>query len=639
MLHRKTTRLAISVGALMVTTLISSSAAWAMSSSYSQAPALAAMVAAGDLPALVDRLPADPFVLTPIEEVGQYGGTWRSALKGAGDNGWLRRTLAYEPLVSYTIGWDGVVPNLASSFESNEDGTEYVFKLREGHKWSDGTPFTAEDIVYGYSVFQHPEYRGRGNRPFIEDATVTAVDATTVKFTFEEPNGLFLQNMASVNAMYPLMYQKAYCSQYDIDFNSEADANAKAAGLSGWAEALYLACDIDNWGDENRPTLQAWMPVTPYDGLSQLIKFERNPYYFKVDTAGNQLPYIDNLEMKQTESTEDIVLQALNGEIDFQNRHIATLDNKGLFIDGQENGGYRLYETVAASMNTVTIELNQTSLDPVLNEIFNQRDFRVALSVAINRPELIDLLFVGQGEPYQAAPRPGSRWYNEQLATQYLEYDPDQANALLDGLGYTERDGDGFRLDPDGNRIAFRLDTTSDFRPYFPDAGELLKRYWAAVGVDLDVRVVERSFLFENYMANLHDMHIWVGDGGLGDALLDPRYYLPFNEGSAYGIRWAKTLSDPSSPDAVTPPAELARQQDLYRELTRSANVDKQDELFNEILSIAADEFRVMGVSLPAPGYGIVSTRMGNVPNNMPQAWIYPSPGPMSVSQLFYKSE
>lgn len=610
----------------------------AMAAGLSESPDVAELVSAGKLPSVEERLPANPLTVTPLSEVGSYGGTWRSALKGTNDIGWIRRTLAYEPLVAFNIGWNAIVPNLAESFEASDDGKVYTFHLRAGHKWSDGTPFTAEDIVFGINAVQHPDYVGNGHRPFLRGAVATADGAQTLRITLPESSGLFLQNMASVNGMYPLPYQKAYCSQFHIDFNPEADANAKAAGLSGWAEALHLACDIDNWRDVNRPTLMAWQLTAPYDGLSQQVKFERNPYYFKVDTAGNQLPYLDALTMDQTESVEDMVLKALNGEIDFMNRHIASLANKPLFVDGQEKGGFGLYETVPANMNTAVLQLNQNSENPALNEMFNQRDFRVALSLAINRSEIIDVLFVGQGEPWQSAPRPASRWYHERLAKQYTEQDVDQANSLLDGLGYTDRDSNGFRLGPDGKRIAFRLDAINELRPYFPDLAELVKSYWAGVGIDLDVRVAERSLVYENFRANKHDMHLWLGDGGLGDAILDPSYYFPFSDESAYALLWAKYFYDPGADDAVEPPASVVRQQELYTELVKAADPARQDALMKEILDISADDFRVIGISLAPNGYGIASNQFGNIPASQPQAWIYPTPGPMGVAQLYKKN-
>ena len=134
------------------------------------------------------------------------------------------------------------------------------------------------------------------------------------------------------------------------------------------------------------------------------VTLERNPYYFKVDPEGNQYPYIDYVQYDVGTDTETLVLKTLNGEIDFQDRHIAALGNKALYFDNQEAGDYGFVETIPSSMNMAAIALNLTHEDPVKREIFQNQDFRIALSYAINRQEIIDLVFVGQGQPYQLGP-------------------------------------------------------------------------------------------------------------------------------------------------------------------------------------------------------------------------------------------
>jgi peptide/nickel transport system substrate-binding protein len=253
--------------------------------------------------------------------------------------------------------------------------------------------------------------------------------------------------------------------------------------------------------------------------------------------------------------------------------------------------------------------------------------------MAIDRQEIIDVVFAAQGEPWQAAPRPESRWYHERLAKQYTEFDPEQANELLDGLGL-EMGGDGIRLDEQGRPLRIQLYAPSDMTE-FKDVGELVKAYWREVGVDLDVRSVERNFAYETFRSNKHDMHIWWGDGGLGDTLLDPRYYFPFSQESGYAIPWANWFQNPNASGAEEPPPPAKQQMELYRELTRTTDQGEQDALFKQILDIAADQFWLMGVSLPPQGYGIAKNDMHNVPADQPYAYVYPTPGPLGVAQLW----
>lgn len=601
-----------------------------------EAPQLAAMVAAGDLPPLEERLPSNPYVLTPLESVGQYGGVWRSALKGTGDTGWIRRTVQYEPLMKYAYGWDGVEPNLAESVEVTGGGTVFTFQLREGHKWSDGTPFTAHDVVYTINMLQNPDYIGPSKTDHSKDAVnAVAASDTELVITLDTPNSLFLETLASVNGYAITTMQKAFCSQWDPAMDSGAEARIAEEGYGSWSEALEWHCGRGSNFDLNRPALTAWQYTTPYDGVAPVVVWERNPYYFKVDTAGNQLPYIDELRMGVVTDDETLVLKAVNGEIDFQNRHLATLQNKPLFFDNAEKNGYRLYETVAASMNTGIIMFNQTIKDPRLNKLFNDKQFRIAMSHAIDRQEIVDAVFVGQGEPFQAAPRPEAAFYNERLAKQYTEFDPDLADEILDAAGYDKRNDDGIRLDSNGDALSMRMDVTG-FQKEFIDIAELLQGYWAEVGIRLDVRTMERTAVEEAVLQNTHEVHIWSGDGGLGDAFFDPRYYMPHNAESAQSIAWAYWFYDPTNTEAAEPPAAEKKQQELYNSILTATSSEERTALMTQILEIAADEFRTLGVTLPPPGYGVVNAKMRNVPENQPYAWIYPNPGPADLSQLYY---
>ena len=157
-------------------------------------------------------------------------------------------------------------------------------------------------------------------------------------------------------------------------------------------------------------------------------------------------------------------------------------------------------------MNIMVLMFNQTVVDPGLREIFVQKDFRVAMSLAIDRQEIIDAMLVGQGEPYQAAPRPESEYYDEAYAKQYTDYDPVKANALLDGIGLDKRDAEGFRLRADGQRLAILVETTDTIRAEWPDMLLLVKEQWQRVGVDLTVKVIDRNLVDEHRRANLHQL-------------------------------------------------------------------------------------------------------------------------------------
>ncbi|MCC6804713.1 MAG: ABC transporter substrate-binding protein, partial [Anaerolineae bacterium] len=331
---------------------------------------------------------------------------------------------------------------------------------------------------------------------------------------------------------------------------------------------------------------------------------------------------------------ETLVLQALNGEIDMQDRHIATNTNRAVFFDNQEAGGYHFYETVPSSSNVMVIALNLTNLDPMKREIYQNHDFRAALSMAIDRQEIIDVVYVGQGEPYQAAPRPQSPLYNEQLAKQFTEFDPDQANALLDEI-LPDKDAEGFRLMPNGERLVIALEVIPTLFPEWTDVLELITDYWADVGIKLEQVVEDRTVFYDRKTANLQDANIWAGDGGL-EVILEPRWYFPFSNESNYGEAWQYWYNNPSDERAEEPPEAVRQQMDLYTQLRATADQAGQNELMSQILQIAADQFYVIGISLPSNGYGIVKDNMHNVPDTILQAYLYPSPAPTNPETYFF---
>ncbi|MDO8360695.1 MAG: ABC transporter substrate-binding protein, partial [Devosia sp.] len=245
--------------------------------------------------------------------------------------------------------------------------------------------------------------------------------------------------------------------------------------------------------------------------------------------------------------------------------------------------------------------------------------------------------YVGQGKPFQAAPRPESKYYDEAYATQYTEYDPDKAGAMLDALGLDKRDGEGFRLRPDGKRLSINVETFGTARPDWPDSLELVKAQWQKVGVDLLVKVVDRNLIDEHRRANLHDMQMWGGDGGL-DVVADPHYYMVSSEESAFGVPWMYWFADPTSAGAMEPPDSVKKQHDLYDRLFQTPSAEEQDQLMNEILAIGKDNFYVMGISLSPKGYALVRNNVHNVAPSQPAAYTYPTPGPMQISQI-YKTE
>ena len=624
-------------GAVAVAALLAAGQALAAG----QSPMFDALVESGELPPLEERLPANPLVVEG-DAIGTYGGTWRMGMNGGGDNGLIVKTVAYEGLVRFDQEWQSVVPNLAESWEANADATEYTFKLRDGVKWSDGTPFTTEDIAFAVEMYQDPDYAAGSwidnvNNP----VTVEVIDELTFKFKFGKPNGMFMDELASVNGIHITSLQKAYCSQFHPTYNENAAAEAEAAGFSSWA--LYLQ-DRCAWGWESirfanpdLPTIYGWVIETPLTANAARMTWKRNPYYWKVDAEGNQLPYIDALDMRVSQGgVEELTLAALNGEIDFQERHIATNTNKPLFFDGQEAGGYHLGEVVPSASNTLVLQLNFSHEDPVKRELYQNKDFRIGLSHAIDRQEIVDVVFTGQGEPFQVAPRPQSPFYDEALAKQYTEFDPDLAIQHLEAAGLTEMNGDGIRLMSDGQPAKITIDVISALRPEWIDILEIMQLQLAAVGVEIELNNIDRTLFYEKRPGNEFDAQVWAGDGGL-EVVQDPRYYMPFSDESVWAYRWAQWFNG-TRPEIAEEPADWAKEQmELYKQIRASSDPEQRAELMKQILAITKEQFPVIGVSLMPNSYSIIRNNLKNAPESMFNAWLFPTPSPMDPVVWYFE--
>ena len=380
----------------------------AMAMDYKEAPMLAEQVKAGSLPAVAERLPKDPRVVQPVEKVGKYGGTWRSGLVGGSDRNWLFRMAGYEPLVAWDREWSGkVIPNLAESVTNTPDGKVFTVKLREGLKWSDGKPFTSDDIGFFVNdIAGNKELLANGVDWLMsggEAGKFAKVDDTTFTITFKEPYGMFMQRLASVYGVQIVMMAKHYCSQFMPTYNKDGiNALMKEAGVSNWTELFIKKCAVDTeanerWQNPERPTMEPWVIKDPYIGGATLVTLTRNPYYFKVDPDGNQLPYIDTLSASVNADVQTLVLKVVNGEIDYQDRHVNANANRAVFIDAAEQAKIHLVDGPNADMNTTIISLNLTSKDPIKREIFNNKDFRIGLSYAIDRQAIIDFGICGPG--------------------------------------------------------------------------------------------------------------------------------------------------------------------------------------------------------------------------------------------------
>ncbi|MBN1565806.1 MAG: ABC transporter substrate-binding protein [Anaerolineae bacterium] len=605
---------------------------------YNESPMLAELVAAGELPPVAERLPENPAVVEPFNEVGSYGGDLRFGFVGS-NPGWggMWYTVGWENLVIWKPDFSGVDPNIAESWEVSDDVKEYTFHLRKGLKWSDGVEFTADDIVFYIEdlLFNTEVSPGGPAADWLpnegrDDFVLEKIDDYTVKFIFAIPNGTFLYTLAQWNGRHLTFFPKHYLMQFHADYNENVDELvAQEDGVEDWVGLLNKKASGPTDDTNNfflypeRPLLFPWVVDQPLGG-GTTITMKRNPYYWKVDSEGNQLPYIDTITGYSYQDSEGRTLAMLNGDLDYIKDPSG--DDRILFYDAVDEGK-PLAISAAISDGGVnnTIHFNRNAHDTVKGEVFADKNFRIGMSYAINREELIEIVHSGQGVPAQASPIESSPLYNEQLATQYIEYDVDKANEYLD-MVIPEKGGDGYRLGPDGEpfEIIFTVSNNLSYGTNWVQITELLIGYWDAVGVKVILNSVADDVYKEIRDNNEMEATIYTGEGGAGiTAILDPRYYVPGELFGMYGNGWQAWRVGAEQAEQVEMPQQYQDMRAKYEvEVLGAPTQEAQIAAMQEILKMAADEFFTIGTARPGRGYQVYHSRLGNQPDEWIAGWI-----------------
>ena len=387
------------------------------------------------------------------------------------------------------------MPNLAESWEYNEEGTEVTVYLREGIKWSDGEPFTSADIEFYWNDILLDEnvteampsiLRVDGEVPGLE-----VIDDFTIKYTYPRPYFFFAEANATV---LEIAWPKHYMSQFHPNYNEDAtyeDLNANAELETG----------------RGRVTLQAWMLDEWVEG--DAYRLVRNPYYWKVDPAGNQLPYFDRAEVEMVEDRQSVALGNVTGDFDMDAMWVGA-QHLQLFTEAIQDG--RDISLTFADFVGMAQYFNLDHPDPAKRALFRDVNFRRAYSMAINRQEIGELYYSGLLEPAGVVFSPSSPYYTEDDAQLWAQYDPDGANALLDEAGYADTDGDGFREAPDGSPVELVIDV-GQHDLYTPIVELMTTDYLPATGIKAIMNVKDQTTIRDLYLAGEFEIHSWDLDG------------------------------------------------------------------------------------------------------------------------------
>ena len=584
-----------------------------------ETPFFADAVASGKLPPVLQRIPSEP-ALAELETLGKPGGDLRMLMASPKDTR-LMVVYGYARLVAYTPAL-AIVPDMLLGVDV-EEGRIFTLHLRPGHKWSDGQPFTAEDFRYWFEdVAGNPELSSMGLPLAMlaggEPPKFEVLDDTTIRYTWARPNPLFLPALAGPDPMFiyaPAHYLKQFHAKY-ADPAKLADL-VKEAGVRNWA-ALHNKLDNEYKNDNPKlPTLQPWMLVTkpPADR----IVFERNPYYYRVDGAGHQLPYIDRVVFTIADS-KIIPAKTGAGESDLQARYLR-FDDYTFLKAGEADGQYqvRLWRTGPGSQLALYPNLNVN--DEAWRKLMRDVRFRRALSLAIDRHEINQALYFGLAIEGQNTVLPQSPLYRTEYRDNWASYDLDQANALLDQIGLTNKDSDGTRLLPDGRPCAIIVEDSGESSEK-ADVLELIRDSWRRVGVQLYSKPAQLTLFRRRVFSGEALMSLDKGiENGLATATMSPAEFAPTSQQQLEWPKWgdyAETKGKSGeAPDL--PAAEKLYQ--LNSDWLAATTDEDQARIWHDMLGLWADQVFSIGLIAGVLQPVVVNDRLRNVPSDGIYNW------------------
>jgi len=620
---------------------------------FKEAPQLAELVKAGKLPPVAERIGQDPLVIKPLKEIGKYGGTWRAGFTGPADywNG-FRCCSGPDHLMFWDYTGDKAMPNLARGLEMQDGGKAWLVHLRRGMKWSDGKPFTADDFVFWFEdIYGNKDLAPTPSAALAingKQGVIEKVDTHTVRFRFPEPYYMLPDVLAgstdlagqwgaykSMGGFAPAHYLKQFHPKYVPA--AELDKRAKDAKYDSWVR-LFVA--KNDWAlNPDLPVLSPWKTVTPNNTPTWTL--ERNPYSVFVDTAGNQLPYIDKVVLTLAENLEVINLRAIAGEYDYASRHM-DLGKLPVFLENQAKGNYKVYLDPGDYCDLIIkFNLNYDA-DPEIGKLFNTADFRRALSLGIDRDQINETFWLGTGTPGSVVPVDSNK-YNPgpQYRKLWSTLDVKKANEMLDKIGLAKKDAQGYRLRADGKgRLRIEIMTLGGQFVQYTQIAEIIREQWKKIGIDLQVQEVERSLALKRTEANEQQLAAWNNDGS-EHLFTFPQHVFPFELAAVAtsGPHYVKWFHSAGKQGKEPDP----RMKELMEKWKRAFGAPEKEriQLGKDVWRIAAEEVYIIGVVGQGPaamGVRVVKNNMGNIPSRMYNSPDGKTPGISRPATFFYKN-
>lgn len=590
---------------------------------YVEPPYLQTQVSSGELPGVSERVPQEPSVADLAAEgktAGQYGGTLDLLLGNQKDTR-MMTVYGYARLVRYTPKFK-LEPDILKGLDV-EEGRIFTLHLRKGHKWSDGKPFTAEDFRYYWEDVAQNKELSPGGPPkemYVgkELAKFEVIDETTVRYSWSKPNPQFPHWLAG--ALPAAIFRPAhYMKQFHMNYGNKEEIEdlVKTEGRRNWAE-LHFSRDRPFRADNPEyPTLEPWITVTAPP--AQRYVYQRNPFYYRVDPDGRQLPYID--EVIVTLGSEDMVpARTGSGESSLQARYLRfehyTFLKKA---EKRTNTSIYLWRTLKTSHKALYPNMN--AADPEWRKLMRDARFRHALSLGVNRHEINMVIYYGLANESNDTVFPDSELFRPEYRDLWAKFDLKKANALLDEIGLTKRDEDGIRLLPDGRPMHMIVDLAGESSEE-SDILELIRDSWRDLGIKLFPRPSQREVFRNRVASGQAIITIWAGLGnGLSTASMSPDSFVPYQklqyQWPQWGL-WAQTKGKKGEEPDLPEVKELIK---LYKAWEKATDDAEREKVWHRILKINAEQTYVIGTVNATLQPIAVSNTLQNVPEKGVYNW------------------
>jgi peptide/nickel transport system substrate-binding protein len=578
-------------------------------------PAFEAEIKAGTLPPLAKRLPEKPLLVKPVQ-AGQYGGSL-SMLIGRSRDVRMLVVYGYARLVGYDRDFK-IAPDILESIDVKDDRV-FTMKLRKGHRWSDGQPFTAEDFRYFWEdVANDKELSPTGPPSDLlvngEAPKVEYPDKFTVRYSWSKPNADFLPRMAGASPLF-IFRPAHYLKNFHRKHNKKVEAEG-AGSKRGWAAVHNREDNMYQYDNPKLPTLQPWINSTkpPADRFVAV----RNPYFHRVDAEGRQLPYIDRIVLSVAEG-KLIPAKTGAGESDLQARDVQ-FNNYTFLKKGEKTNNYRtlLWKTVRGSHFALFPNLNVT--DPVWKALLRDARFRHALSLAIDRGQVNQVLYFGLAQESNDTVVAESPLYKKEYQTRWAQYDKKAAAKLLDDLNL-KRGSDGMRKLPDGRPLEIIVETAGESTEQ-TDVLEMIRETWREVGIKLFPKPSQREVLRNRVFSGEALMSVWSGiENGIANADVSPEELAPTNQQQLqwpkFGQHYETSGKSGEAPD-IAEVAELLKLNTAWRNATTR---DERTKIWHRMLQIHSEQQFVIGVVNGVSQPVVVRNTLRNVPEKGIYNW------------------